>query len=386
MPGSFPIARLLGIPIRVNVSWFASLLLVVSILSMQLLPLYAPGSSAAVYWSLGLAGGLVFFMSIVLHELGHSVVARHFGIPVASITLFIFGGVAQITREPERPRVEMLMAVAGPAVSLVLGALFLALRFLVVTSDTPVRQVIEWLGSINILLAAFNMLPGFPMDGGRVLRSAIWMISRNYRMATRVAGWLSHGIAILLMLAGLASIFSVPNWPLGNDPIGGLWLIIVGLFLNRMASQTQTQSRALDVLRGLHAGQVMDSQLPIVPADATIRSILLEQPLDQREPAYFVFNEGRLIGLLSREALLRLPPERWATTPVSEILIPADRIQPASPDEDGVSLMQRMETGGLPALPVTRDGIVVGVVTRANLMDLLGQQGVGRRIRRWGIR
>ena len=379
MRGGFTIARILGIPIRVNPSWFASLLLVVSILSLEVLPSTFPGKDAALYWSLALAGGIVYFASIVLHELGHSVVARRYGIPVTGITLFIFGGVAQIAREASRPWVELLMAIAGPLVSLGLGCLFLAVRFFIMTADTPVSLLIEWLGLMNLVLAVFNLLPGFPMDGGRLLRSTIWGISGNYRLATRVAGWLSRGLSILIMGAGLAEALQLPNLPVQTDPIGGIWLILVGVFLNSAAGQAQRQARLLDVMRGYRADQLLISDVPTVSADSSVRSVVYEVPLQQDHLAYFVYSDGRLVGLLPRSALARVPAARWGDVTVADVMIAADKIRPATPEEDGASLMQRMDADGLPALPVVRDGAVIGLVTRAALTDLVRRDRTLRR-------
>jgi Zn-dependent protease len=380
--GGFAIARVLGIPIRVNPSWLASFLLVVSVLSLQL-PVFFPGRGSTLYfWSLGLLGGVVYFASIVLHELGHSVVARRYGIPVTSITLFIFGGVSQIAREASRPGAELLMAVAGPAVSVLLGVIFLLAGVFLLPAGTPVGLLVQWLGLMNLALAVFNLLPGFPMDGGRVFRSAVWGVSGNYRLATRAAEWLSRGLSLLIIAFGLAAALQVRFLPIRFDAISGVWLILVGMFLYSAAGQSQLQSKLLDVLRSYRAEQLLTSDVPAVPSEATARSVAYQLPFQQDQSAYFVFCDGRMVGLLPRNALTRLPVERWGDVPVSEVMIPAERIRPASPEEDGVSLMQRMDSEGLPALPVVKNGTVLGLVTRSALADLIRRHPQLRHVHR----
>jgi len=340
------------------------------VLSLEIFPSFYPGRTAGVYWSLGLLGALSFFASIVLHELGHSMVARHYGIPVKSITLFLFGGVAQIARDAPRPRAEFLMALAGPAVSVGLGVLFLGLRAFVLTGETPAGHLVEWLGLTNIVLALFNLLPGFPMDGGRLLRSTLWGISGNFRMATRVAGWLGRGMALVLVAVGTLSALQPSWWPLA-DPAGGVWLIVVGLFLNNAAGQAQVQSRLIEGLRRYRAEQIMEVDVPIVPAEATIRAIVFESPPVQGDTVYFVYRDGRLVGLLARDRLIMLPPDRWGTAVAADLMIPAERIRPVSLEEDGAVLMQRMDLEELPGLPVVSGGVVAGLVTRARLLSLM---------------
>jgi len=370
--GTLPLGRVLGIPILVNLSWFASLFLIVSLLALRVFPEVFPSRDGATYWLLGVAGGLIFFLSVIAHELGHCMVARHYAIPVRSITLFIFGGVSQISHEAPRARAEFLMAIAGPAVSLVLGALLLALRQFVLVVDTPVALLVEWLGWTNLVLAVFNLLPGFPMDGGRLLRSTIWGISGNFRLATRLAAMLGRGMAFALIGAGLLSLLQVPGWPLRQDPAGGLWLIFVGLFLNRAAGQTQKQSRLLNFLRGYRADQIMDADMPMVSADVSLRSFVYDVTPGRDEVAFLVVRDGRVVGLLPRGRMDRAMAMGGIDVPAASLMIPAEGIAPARPEDDGAILLERMEAEGLPGLPVVSSGSVTGLVTRGALYRLLG--------------
>jgi Zn-dependent protease len=369
--GSLPIGRVLGIPILINVSWFASLLLIVSALSLKVFPSAFPGQGDALNWSLGLAAGLLFFLSLILHELGHCVVARHYGIPVSSITLFIFGGVSQITREAPRASAEFLMAIAGPAVSLVIGGGLIALSITNVLKDSPAGQVVAVLGIVNIGLGLFNLLPGFPLDGGRVLRSTIWGISGNMRLATQWAAVLGRGVAFLLIGVGLLMLLRVRFLAfLGEDWTGALWIIFVGLFLNRTAGQALRQSQLLEFLRGHKAEDMMDSDVPELPASAALQSFMHEQSI-QASQGFFVVRDGRVIGMVPRERLLRVPPARWSDLTAEDVMIPADRISPANPQDDGGALLQRMDAEELACLPVVNDGSVIGLITRSAILRLL---------------
>jgi Zn-dependent protease/predicted transcriptional regulator len=377
--GSFSIGRVLGIPIRINPSWFLSFLVIVSLLSVEVFPGNFPGEQPAVYWILGLGGGIIFFASIVLHELGHCVVARHYSIPVSNITLFIFGGVSQIMSEPGSPRAEFLMAIAGPAVSFLLGGLLLGAGQLLASSQSGLSGAFASLGVINVTLGIFNLLPGFPLDGGRVLRSLIWGLSGNLRTATKLAAVLGRTLAMGLVAFGILSVIAPQGWPVAlEDRPWGLWFVFIGLFLNNAAGQTQRQNRMMDLLRGQRADQLLKSDVPTVDADAIVRSFAYDLPNGPDDVVFFATRDGRMIGLLTRDILRRLPVERWGSTKAEEIMIPAGQIAPAAGDDDGAALLQRMDAQHLPCIPVVSDGTVIGVVTRAALLRLLSR---GRRFR-----
>jgi len=378
--GTITVGRVLGIPILINPSWFLSLLLIVFLLSDEIFPGSFPGQPTAVYWALGLGGGLIFLASIVLHELGHCVVARHYSIQVNNITLFIFGGVSQIMSEPGSPRAEFLMAIAGPLVSFALGAALLAVSQVMPANQAGIAGALESLGIINVSLGVFNLLPGFPLDGGRILRSLIWALSGNLRTATKLAALLGRAMAMLLVGFGILSVLSPPGWPVALQARpGGLWFVFIGLFLNNAAGQTQRQNRLMDYLRSHRADQLLKEDVPTVDADATVQSFVYDLPNGPDDVGFFVTRDGRMIGLLPRDTLRRLPVEQWAATKAEDIMIPAARILPAPADEDGAALLQRMDSQRLPCVPVVRDGAVTGLVTRASLFRLLSR-GPGFRL------
>jgi len=378
--GTITVGRVLGIPILINPSWFLLLLVIVSLFSVEIFPGSFPGEQPVVYWVLGLGGGLIFFASVILHELGHCVVARHYSIPVNSITLFIFGGVSQIMSEPGSARAEFLMAIAGPMVSFALGAALLMISQVLLDAQTGIAGALESLGVINLTLGVFNLLPGFPLDGGRILRSLIWGLSGNLRVATKLAAILGRALAMLLVGFGILSVVSPPGWPAAlQDRPWGLWFVFIGLFLNNAAGQTQRQTRLMDYLRSHRADQLLKDDVPTVDADAIVRSFVYDLPNGPDDVAFFVTQDGRMIGLLPRDTLRRLPVEQWATTKAADIMIPAARIVPAPADEDGAALLQRMDSQRLLCVPVVLDGNVTGLVTRASLFRLLSR-GPGFRL------
>ena len=263
--GNIRIARLLGIPIVVNISWLITLAFVTTMLALRFYPGVIPPSSPyrddlALHWVMAISSGLAFFASIILHELAHSIIALRQGIPVKSITLFIFGGVSQIGGEAKRPLFEFVMAIVGPLTSVVLAAIFAGLWWLAGHSPTkPLSLVLEWLFLMNLVIAIFNMAPGVPMDGGRVLRSIIWGVTGNFYKATRLATIIGRGVGYGLMLLGGLAFLDV----LGGyvDPWSGAWFIILGLFLESSARQSWLQAKALDVLSRSSAADIMNADL-----------------------------------------------------------------------------------------------------------------------------
>jgi Zn-dependent protease len=274
MRGTFQIGRILGIPIGVDISWFLSLIWVLTILALRIYPEVLPRDSAWVHWALAVISGLLFFACIILHELGHSVVARYFGIPVRSITLFILGGVAQITRDATRPLPELLMALAGPAVSILLGGVFMGLWRVSGQGGNAASTMWEWLWIMNIALGIFNLAPAFPMDGGRVLRASIWGVTRNYGRATRIAVWVGRALSWTLIGAGLLVLLGANALPFRMEPLSGLWLAVIGFFILQNANASLRQMRLLEELDRYKVGDVMVREVPAVLVGTTVREML----------------------------------------------------------------------------------------------------------------
>jgi len=389
MRGTFTGGYVLGIPIRISPSWFLALAFSVGLLGFTVYPEILPESSNAVHWSLALTTSLLFFLSIVLHELGHAVVARAYGIPVRSITLFLLGGVAQITREVTRPVAELLIAAAGPAVSILLAGLFLAFM-LVGGRHGPIGVMWTWLWLMNLSVGIFNLVPGFPMDGGRLLRASIWAVSGSYLWATRIAGWGGRLIAAALVVIGLASFARIAI-PFASGPFSGLWLVFIGLYLDNAARQSLEMQRVLNYLRHYSAGDLVRRDVPTVDGATTVRDLLPRLLVSRDCEAMFVTESGvdgndRVVGMVTRGQAITVPEQLRGRMTARALMLPAGQIEPASLHEDAASLLQRLESDGLAAVPVinarpptfdaqTSGAEVVGLVGRIELLHLVERRG-----------
>ncbi len=369
MRTSIPLVKVLGIPISLNYSWFLTFGFVTLLLSLQVYPAWLPDAGAPVHWLLGIISGLLFFASILLHELAHSLVAKAYGIQVKGITLFILGGVAHITKEAKRPLAEFAMAVAGPATSVSLAALFLLIWWLVgFSSDEPITAMLGWLCLMNLVVALFNSLPGFPMDGGRVLRSILWGITGDYRRATFIASWCGRGVAYLLIGAGIAAVIGVLPW---LSPFGGLWFVFVGFYLEGVARQSWQQIKVLEFLRGYKAADVMSREYVAVSSQVTLGQVAREHLSDIQNVFLFVTENERVVGLLSYEQLRAVPRARWETVTVGEAMTPSSQATVVGPEVDVAAILQNMEGETLRHMPVVEGGRLVGLVSRDALMRLL---------------
>lgn len=389
MRGTFTGGHILGIPIRISASWFIALAIATGLFGLRVYPDFLPESSAALHWALAFATALGFFLSILLHELGHAVMARAFGIPVRSITLFLLGGVAQITQEVKRPGAELLIAAIGPLVSLALGVLFLALTFLLGGQHhrTPATVAFSGLGLMNLSVGVFNLIPGFPMDGGRVFRALIWAVSGSYRWATRIAAWTGRGVAACLVLLGIATAMNVGGLPLRSDGFSGIWLILIGFFLDGAARGSLETQRLLEYLSAYRAGDLMQRDVPIVAAGDCLHDFLPQLLAARDYDAAFVAeyngdpdaeddpDGGRMIGMITRSAAVMAPERDRRRTTAQQLMLPAESMQPAAPEDDAASLLQRLEGEGLVALPVVAGGEVVGLIGRTNLLRLIERRG-----------
>jgi Zn-dependent protease len=374
------LGSLLGIPILVNPSWFLLLGLVTWLLAAQIFPASLRDASAVTYFAMAVVSVLLFFSSIILHELAHSVVAKAYRIPVKSITLFIFGGVAHITREAKRPGAELLMAAAGPLTSLLLGFAFLGAWWVLGANDSrPIDHVLFWLALTNGALAVFNMIPAFPMDGGRVFRSLIWMVSRNFYSSTMVAAWTGRGIAWAGMGAGILAVMGT-NVFIANNPIGGVWLILIGLFLENAARQSLLQTRVVRALERYRATDLMIADPPVVPSDTTIERLASGVLEINPRVCYFVEDQGRLAGIISAYQMVCVPQPAWQTTTAADAMVPATRLVPVDPERLASDILLEMENHEATHFPVVRDGRVIGVIGRDRILNVLHQAGFLRSV------
>jgi len=356
------IGRIFGIPIYLHLSW----ILIFGLITYSLVDEFGaryPQWSGRQLWSLGVLTSLLFFGSVLFHELSHSVVARHYRIPVASITLFFFGGIASITRDPERPGQEFLMAAAGPASSYVLAGAF-GLLTLVTPKDSMPNALGSWLAWTNLALATFNLLPGFPLDGGRVFRSIVWGITKNYSKSTRIASRMGQAIAYGMIAYGLWRAFGV------HSTFDGLWFMFLGWFLLTAARQSYQQVEAQGALQGLRAADVMTSEMPTVGRELSLDEYSREVSRTGRR-AHLVVSDGKLAGFMRVEILQAVPREDWPSTSVQAVMIPREKLPWTAPDEPVLSVLERMRSANVDQLAVIREDNIVGLVTRDSILRVV---------------
>ena len=358
-----------GIEIKIDWSWVIIAVLIAWSLAQGYFPSISEGLPQATYWGMGIVALVGLFASIVLHELGHSLVAQRYGLPIRGITLFVFGGVAEMTEEPARPKVEIVMAIAGPIVSLVLAAAFSAAAAVADSLGVaaPAVVVLGYLGSLNLLLALFNLVPAFPLDGGRVLRGVLWWSTGDFRRATR---WASIGGMVfsgVLIAVGLASIFS-------GDFAGGIWWVLIGLFLNGAAQSSRQDVELRAALKGLTVRRLMTGGPITVPPDLGVDALVAHFMYRHHHRLFPVVDGGRLVGAVSTLDVGRLPRERWSAETVAAIMQPTTPQNTVAADADVVAALATMQTQKVGRLMVVDGGRLVGVLALSDVMRLLAIQ------------
>jgi len=360
------IGRIYGIPIFLHTSWFLIFALIAYsfVAEFEALHLDLPASRL---WGLGLMTSGLFFASLVFHEMAHSVIAKHYKIPVVSITLFVFGGVSQIAREPTRAWEEFNIAVAGP-----LSSLFLAGGFWLVAHQAGSNAVLSTLAGslawINFSLALFNLIPGFPLDGGHIFRAIVWGINKNYSRSTRIAARSGQGIAYAMIAAGAGT--ALTNYPPLGGTVGGLWLAFIGWFILTAARQSQAHADARGALEGLRVSDIMTSELPTIGREISLEDYAREM-MRTGHRAHLVVAHDQLVGLITAEALSSVPQQDWEVTSVQAVMLPKNKLHWAAPEEPALSLLDRMRTIGMQQMPVIAGGSVVGIVTRDSILRVL---------------
>ncbi|MDD4876847.1 MAG: site-2 protease family protein [Dehalococcoidales bacterium] len=361
MSNAFNIGKLFGIQFRLHYTWFIIFILVT-------VSFVYPDWSSLLYWAIGITTSLLFFASILAHELAHSLVGRANDVPIISITLFIFGGVAQMTREARSAKAELKMAVAGPACSLVIAGLFYIISLLTENTFVPLANMAFQLAFINTALAVFNLVPGFPLDGGRVFRSILWQVTGNYQRSTKIATQVGRGIGFLFIIAGILIILLRPfnlNW------FTGLWLAFIGWFIENAASATYRQSQFHEALQGFTASQVMTTDYQTIPANITINQLVQGYIFTSSQGYFLVADEGTIIGALTISNIKAVSQANWATMQVKDIMTPMSNVKIAYPDQNVLSILEQMTENNVNQMPVFSNGKVIGLITRSNLIRLL---------------
>lgn len=356
MPGSIRLGKIAGIEITINYTWIIIVVLITWSLATAFMAIY-PAWGTATYWIVGFIAAILLFVSVLLHELAHSLVARSQGLPVRSITLFIFGGVSNIEREPQSAGVEFWMAIVGPITSIVIGVIAFLLYLPLARTNSPLEAILNYLAIANILLGIFNLIPGFPLDGGRVLRSIIWKITGNLRRATRIASVIGEIVAVIFILIGVWVFFA------GNF-FSGIWLGFIGWFLLNAARTANAQVMLESMFKGVTVDQVMNRNPVTVPANISLQRLVDEDFLPQGLRSALVVQGEQFAGLITLNDIRRVPRDQWAQTPVGMAMIPVNRLHSVSPTQNLNDVLSLMANQDVNQLPVVQDGRVVGILSR----------------------
>lgn len=357
-----PLGRILGIPIRLDYSWFLILALLTWLIAASYFPAEFPGWPPSLYWLMGALTALAFFASLLLHELGHSVVALRYKVPVRSITLFVFGGVAQIGGEPPSAKAEFGIAIAGPIVSLALGLAFYGAQSLLGAAP-PLLGMAEYLTYINLAVALFNLIPGYPLDGGRVLRAILWAVMRDLRRATVIAANVGRGFGMLFIFLGV--------WELLGGNLGGLWLAFIGWFLESAARAQILQTTFQDLLAGHTVSQAMGARCPAVAEELTLQELVDEHVLGRGERCFLVNRGERTVGLMTVHQITAVPRAEWPAVTAARVMLPLEQSRRVGPDSELSAALQLMDRDGVNQLPVIAGGRVLGMLSREDVISYL---------------
>jgi Zn-dependent protease/CBS domain-containing protein len=355
--------HVMGIPIGLDPSWFLVFALVTWILAVNYFPSEFKQWTLVQFWSVAAVTSVLFFMSVLLHELGHSLVALRYKLPVKSITLYIFGGISEITSEPASPMQEFVISAAGPFTSLLLAAVFYIIQ-LTFQNIAPVFAAAKYLAYINALLGIFNLIPGFPLDGGRVFRAIVWAITHNLRRATEIAGYLGQAIAFLFIILGVWLLFQ-------GDWINGLWVAFIGWFLESAVVGQVQQERMHGLLAGHTVDQVMSRACVMASADVTLRELVDQYFLDRGQRCIVIVRSDQPAGFLTLHNIRAIPREQWESTQAWQAMTPMDKVKVTNPKVELVKVLEEMGTDGVNQMPVMQDGQVEGMLTREDIINYM---------------
>ena len=359
--------KLLGFQVRIDFSWIIIAVLIAWSLSTGLFPYQYRGLSTSTYWIMGIIGAVGLFLSIIVHEFSHSLVARKHGIPMKGITLFIFGGMAEMSDEPPSPKAEFMMAAVGPLSSILIAGIFYALYSAGVSAgiSRPVNGVVQYLAYINALLAAFNVIPAFPLDGGRVLRSILWGIKGNLRWATRISSWVGSGFGIVLIALGVFSFF-------GGNFIGGMWWFLIGIFLYSAAKMSYQQLLTRRALEGESVRRFMKTDPVTVTPDMPIDRLVEEYVYVFHHKMYPVVSDSdRVDGCVTTRQIKEVPRDEWNQKRVKDIEVPCSEDNTIEPDADAIEALSLMSRTGTSRLIVKEGDRLLGVVSLKDMLKFL---------------
>jgi Zn-dependent protease len=365
--GAFRLGRIAGIDILVHWSWFAIFILLSGWLAEGFFRDVYEDWSGGERWGTAVAAAILFFGSVLLHELAHSLMAKRLGLPVQNITLFVFGGVSALGAEPDSAKQEFQIAIVGPLTSVVLAILFGALTaaaWITDVHDTPPGAIVEYLAFINAAVAIFNMLPGYPLDGGRVLRAALWARSGNMLRSTQRSAGAGTIISFALMAVGVISIM------FGNF-IGGVWFVVIGWFLRNVSETSYRQQLLRSTLEGTKVSEVVNRSFRAVPPDISLSQLVNDSMLALGQRCVPVVAGQELLGIVTLGDLRRVPQEEWLTTSAYRAMTPYEKLHAAGPRDDLLQALEVMATHNVNQLPVLEGRLFLGFVTRADVLSLI---------------
>ena len=361
---SVPIIRLLGFEIKIDPSWIIVLFLMIWSLSLGVFPQYYQGLPSTTYWWMGIFGAIGLFVSIVIHELFHSLVARRFGLSIRGITLFMFGGVAEMTEEPANAKTEFYMALAGPVTSIALGMIFystyLILKRLGVSMG--ITGIFGYLGIINWALAGFNLIPAFPLDGGRILRSILWWRKKDLRWATRIAPRMGEIFGFTLILLGVFSIFR-------GSFVGGIWLFLIGMFLQNASQVSMQRLMISKALEGETVRLFMKPDPVTIPDTMTLKEAVEDYIYRYHYKMFPVVRNSKLVGCLTTRDIKVIPKEKWSTQTAGEVSKSCSIDNTIHPDTDATQALSLMNRTGNSRLMVVENDQLIGVITLKDLLQ-----------------
>lgn len=387
MNSGFRLGKILGINIHIDWSW----LLIFALVSWSLATSFSaahPDWSITLRWGLAVVAALLFFTSILLHELAHSLVARYRGIPVRRITLFIFGGVSNIQKEPDSPFSEFLITIVGPLTSFILGSIFLVLGAgtfalgntisadltIALSNFSPLSTILLWLGSVNVLIAMFNLIPGFPLDGGRIVRSILWAVTDDLTRATRWASYLGQAVAWVLMLVGVSMMFGLNIPILGSGFVNGIWMLFIGWFLQNAAIQSYQKVVIQDVLEDVPVRRLMIQDVPSVDADLTVRELIDNHILQSDHQAFVALEGEKMVGLVTFDDVRKVDSEARDSKLVRDVMTPSEKLLVVAPEEGASDAFNRLQSGNIRQLPVVSGEGIVGLLRRKDIVRWLQLQ------------
>jgi Zn-dependent protease/predicted transcriptional regulator len=368
MKAQIKLGRVFGVQIGLHYSWLLIALLVALSLAGQF-HATNPKWGEVTIWATAIVTAVLFFVSIILHELSHAAVAKSRGLPVRSITLFALGGVAQIEKDATDPKTEFWMAIVGPIASVIIGVVCLGLASLLgwratTIAGTPLVAMLMWLGVINIALGVFNMIPGYPLDGGRVLRSIVWWITGDADRATRIASLSGQLVAFVFIVWGILRFFNGAGF-------GGLWMAFIGWFLLGAARSSYEHLKITETLRGIRVGDVMSPNWPRVDGLDNLQTLVDEHLLRTGHRCFVVEEKGSIAGIITPHEVKAVPRARWPYTTVDEVMQPLDRLHTVKPETSVTEALETMGREDVNQLPVVKDGRIAGIISRAHILRTL---------------